>query len=165
MLRPPMNSRAILVALQTAAAIAGVTAMPLAIAQLKLATVPDHLLRPAALQTAERAATARPLQADRVAPALRTGGYSWAGSAVQLELPRDAGNGTYTRPRLIVGVPSESMRNLMKSAGVETKYCMLPMLRARANAAELRRRCQRHALALRPLHVLLKLPAHRPGGR
>lgn len=55
----------------------------------------------------------------------------WLGSTVQLELPRDAGSGQYTRPKFIVGLPSDSMKSWMNSAGLEADHCMLPMLRAR----------------------------------
>lgn len=125
-----MGSNAYRIAVQTFAAFALATTLPSAAAQLRLATVPDNLLRPTSIAMPAAAATPAPTpQASRSTTSYA--GSAWYGSAVQLELPRDAGNGTYTRPKFIVGLPSDSMRNMMKSAGVTTKYCMLPMLRAR----------------------------------
>jgi hypothetical protein len=125
-----MGSNARRFALQAAASFALAAALPTAAAQLRLATVPDNLLRPASIamppDTATRASTPLPAK-----PTTSYAGTAWYGSAVQLELPRDAGNGTYTRPKVVVGLPSDSMRNMMNSAGVATKNCMLPMLRAR----------------------------------
>lgn len=124
-----MVSNALRIAAQSAAAITLAATVPGAAAQLRLSTVPDSLLRPAS--TAMSAAAAPRTASPPTRPPTSYAGPTWYGSAVQLELPRDAGNGTYTRPKVIVGLPSDSMRNLMKSAGVTTKYCMLPMLRAR----------------------------------
>ena len=59
---------------------------------------------------------------------------SWLGSAVQLEQPRATGTGQYTRPKFHVGVPSESMRSFMNSAGLPADKCQLPMVRARTKS-------------------------------
>jgi hypothetical protein len=129
-----MGSNAHRIALQTGATFALAVTLPTAAAQFRLATVPDKLLRPTSIaMPAAAAATPAPAPTLQAAAKSTTNyaGSAWYGSAVQLELPRDAGNGTYTRPKVIVGIPSDSMRTMMKSAGVTTKYCMLPMLRAR----------------------------------
>jgi len=58
--------------------------------------------------------------------------YSTLGGAVQMEAPRQRFDGTFTRPRILIGVPSESMRDWMNAAGVPAEQCLLPMLKARA---------------------------------
>jgi len=126
-----MGSNAHRIGLQAGATFALAVTLPTAAAQLRLATVPDNLLRPTSIAMPAAAATSAPPPQAAARTTTNYAGSAWYGSAVQLELPRDAGNGTYTRPKLIVGIPSDSMRNMMKSAGVTTKYCMLPMLRAR----------------------------------
>ena len=60
---------------------------------------------------------------------------SWLGSAIQLEEPRVTSTGEYTRPKFHVGVPSESMRGFMNSAGFDTDNCQLPMVRARTKSS------------------------------
>lgn len=57
---------------------------------------------------------------------------TWLGSAIRVEAPRATGDGQYTRPKVIVGLPSDSMRNFMNSVGFTTERCMLPTLKARA---------------------------------
>lgn len=57
---------------------------------------------------------------------------TWLGSAVQVETPRATVTGQYTKPKVIVGLPSDSMRTFMNSVGFTTERCMLPTLRARA---------------------------------
>jgi hypothetical protein len=125
-----MGSNALRIALQAAATIALAVALSSATAQVRLTTVSDNLLRSTSIAMPADTGT----QASTPQSAKQTTSYArsaWYGSAVQLELPRDAGNGTYTRPKFVVGLPSDSMRNMMNSAGVATKNCMLPMLRAR----------------------------------
>ncbi len=58
----------------------------------------------------------------------------WLGSAVQLDTPTATGTGQYTKPKVRIGVPSESMRNFMNSAGLPAEKCQLPMLRARTKS-------------------------------
>ncbi|HVE90106.1 MAG TPA: hypothetical protein VNA44_10445 [Burkholderiaceae bacterium] len=57
---------------------------------------------------------------------------TWLGSAIQVEAPRATATGQYTRPKVIFGLPSDSMRSFMNSVGFTTERCMLPTLKARA---------------------------------
>ena len=57
---------------------------------------------------------------------------TWLGSAVRVETPRATATGQYTKPKVIVGLPSDSMRTFMNSVGFTTERCMLPTLKARA---------------------------------
>ncbi|HVG05406.1 MAG TPA: hypothetical protein VM937_10745 [Burkholderiaceae bacterium] len=57
---------------------------------------------------------------------------TWLGSAIQMEAPRATATGQYTRPKVIFGLPSDSMRSFMNSVGFTTERCMLPTLKARA---------------------------------
>jgi len=59
----------------------------------------------------------------------------WLGTAVQLETPRATSTGQYTRPKFHVGVPSESMRSFLNSAGFAADKCQLPMVRARTKSS------------------------------
>jgi len=59
---------------------------------------------------------------------------TWLGTAVQLEAPRVTATGQYTRPKFHVGVPSESMRGFLNSAGFSAEKCQLPMVRARTKS-------------------------------
>ena len=103
-------------------------------AQLQLDVVPESALAP----TQDRAVASA---AARSLPATTTRSYSaasdssWLGSAIQLEEPRPTGSGQYTRPKFHVGVPSESMRGFMNSAGFDTDKCQLPMVRARTKSS------------------------------
>lgn len=58
----------------------------------------------------------------------------WLGSAVQLEAPTSTGTGQYTKPKVRIGLPSDSMRNFLNSAGLPAEKCQLPMLRARTKS-------------------------------
>lgn len=58
-------------------------------------------------------------------------GAGWLGNSVRLEVPRDVVTGHYARPKLVVGLPSASMKSWMNSAGLDADHCMLPLLRAR----------------------------------
>ena len=57
---------------------------------------------------------------------------TWLGSAIRVEAPRATATGQYTKPKVIVGLPSDSMRNFLNSVGFTTEKCMLPTLKARA---------------------------------
>ena len=57
------------------------------------------------------------------------------GTAIQLEEPRVTATGQYTRPKFHVGVPSDSMRNFLNSAGFTAEKCQLPMVRARTKTS------------------------------
>ena len=87
---------------------------------------PYSIREPAASTSPERT----PARFEGVAPQPRD--MSWLGGAVQYEAPRESVNGTYTRPKIAVGVPSESLKEWMKSAGFSAEQCLLPMVRARA---------------------------------
>lgn len=60
---------------------------------------------------------------------------TWLGTAIQLEAPRVTSTGQYTRPKFHVGVPSESMRGFLNSAGFAADKCQLPMVRARTKSS------------------------------
>ena len=59
---------------------------------------------------------------------------SWLGNAIQFEAPRPTSLGQYSRPKFHVGLPSESMRGFLNSAGFDADKCQLPMLRARTKS-------------------------------
>jgi hypothetical protein len=109
-------------------------------AQPRVDAIPDSVLRPYSVREIPPAPTfpathvpqlhAAPLPGDDDGRRLRD--YSMLGGAVQLEAPRQSIDGTYKRPRIIVGLPSESMKSWMNSAGFTTEKCLLPMVRARA---------------------------------
>jgi hypothetical protein len=56
-------------------------------------------------------------------------------SYVQIEMPRDLGDGRYSRPKVRLGMQSESLKSLMNSAGLQPDRCTLPSLRARSSAS------------------------------
>lgn len=112
-----------------------VAASPAANAQLRVEAIADSVLRPYSLRDAgalpatELEARAAP-RLKQSAPQLRD--YSWLGGAVQVESSRIGINGTYTRPKVVIGVPSEAMKDWMGAAGLTAEQCLLPMVRARA---------------------------------
>jgi hypothetical protein len=61
---------------------------------------------------------------------------SWLGSAVLLEQPLSTGAGQYTKPKIRVGLPSDSMRNFMNSVGLPAEKCQLPAVKARTKVAD-----------------------------
>ena len=101
-------------------------------AQLQLDVVPESALAPTQDRVVAGAA-ARSLPATTRSYSASSDS-SWLGSAIQLEEPRATGTGQYTRPKFHVGVPSESMRGFMNSAGFDTDKCQLPMVRARTKS-------------------------------
>jgi hypothetical protein len=104
---------------------------PLAYGQDAVEPIPASVLRPYALRESNIAAPAsRPAFTAESGPQLRD--MSWLGGAVQYEAPRESINGTYTRPKFAVGVPSESLKDWMNAAGISAEQCLLPMVRARA---------------------------------
>ena len=58
--------------------------------------------------------------------------YDVLGSYVQLEMPRDLGDGTYTRPKLRFGMQSEALKSWATSVGMQPERCTLPTLRSRS---------------------------------
>ena len=53
------------------------------------------------------------------------------GKGVLLEMPRVAPDGSYQRPRVLIGRQSPELRAWMREAGLEPERCMLPMFRGR----------------------------------
>jgi hypothetical protein len=102
-------------------------------AQLRLDVVPESALPPTQ-QRALAGTSALSLPARTTQSFSASSGSSWLGSAIQLEEPRATGSGQYTRPKFHVGIPSESMRGFMNSAGFDTDKCQLPMVRARTKS-------------------------------
>jgi hypothetical protein len=99
-------------------------------AQLRLDVVPESAL-PSTQHRGFAGASALSLPATTTRSFSASSGSSWLGSAIQLEEPRVTSTGQYTRPKFHVGIPSESMRGFMNSAGFDTDKCQLPMVRAR----------------------------------
>ena len=103
-------------------------------AQLRLDVVPETAL-PRTQHRALAGASALSLPATTTRSFSGSSGSSWIGTAIQLEEPRVTSTGQYTRPKFHVGVPSESMRGFMNSAGFDTDKCQLPMVRARTKSS------------------------------
>lgn len=103
-------------------------------AQAHVDALPESILRPYSAR--DRAAAALSDTPARSAPTPaatpRARDYSWMGGALQVESARETFDGRYTRPKVIIGLPSESMKDWMNSAGFATEQCLLPMVRARA---------------------------------
>ncbi len=100
-------------------------------AQLRLDVLPETALPGHQRAASSASALSLPATTSRTFSASNSG---WIGSAIQLEEPRATGTGQYTRPKFHVGVPSESMRGFMNSAGFDTDKCQLPMVRARTKS-------------------------------
>ena len=111
--------------------LAGLT-LPCA-AQLRLDVVPESAL-PRAHHRMAAGASAQSLPAATSRTFTASAGSTWIGSAIQLEEPRVTSTGQYTRPKFHVGVPSESMRGFLNSAGFTADKCQLPMVRARTKS-------------------------------
>ena len=106
-----------------------VAALPCA-AQLNLDVLPEAAL-PGHQRATERASA---LSLPDTSQSFVSASSSWLGSAIQLEEPRATGTGQYTRPKFHVGLPSESMRGFLNSAGFSADKCQLPMVRARTKS-------------------------------
>lgn len=111
--------------------LAGVT-LPCA-AQLRLDVVPETAL-PRAHHRLAAGASAQSLPAATSRTFTASASSTWIGSAIQLEEPRVNSLGQYTRPKFHVGVPSDSMRGFLNSAGFTADKCQLPMVRARTKS-------------------------------
>jgi len=72
------------------------------------------------------------LGASASSAALNARAYDVLGSYVQLEMPRDLGDGTYTRPKLRFGMQSEALKSWATSIGMQPERCTLPTLRGRS---------------------------------
>lgn len=104
-------------------------------AQLQLDVLPETALLPARNQTFAGSAPSLPAAGAQAFYGVPTSGSNWLGTAIQLEEPRATGTGQYTRPKFHVGVPSESMRGFLNSAGFAADKCQLPMVRARTKSS------------------------------
>ncbi|HVG03437.1 MAG TPA: hypothetical protein VM937_00705 [Burkholderiaceae bacterium] len=102
-------------------------------AQLRLDAVPESALPSS--QRSPHGASALSVPATTARTFSGSASSSWIGSAIQLEEPRATGTGQYTRPKFHVGVPSESMRGFLNSAGFSAEKCQLPMVRARTKSS------------------------------
>jgi hypothetical protein len=102
-------------------------------AQLRLDVVPESALPSTQRPALSGASALSPATTTRSFSA--SSGSTWIGTAIQLEEPRVTSTGQYTRPKFHVGVPSESMRGFMNSAGFDTDKCQLPMVRARTKSS------------------------------
>ena len=110
-----------------------VAAIPCA-AQLRLDVVPESALPPSQHRSFG-GASALSLPSTTTRAYSGSASSSWIGSAIQLEEPRATSTGQYTRPKFHVGVPSESMRGFLNSAGFSAEKCQLPMVRARTKSS------------------------------
>lgn len=110
--------------------------LPCAAQQLRLDVVPEAALLTEQRQAAE--SDANPLIATSVRSFSGTSTLrsSWLGSAIQVETPMSDGTGQYSKPKVRVGLPSETMRNFLNSAGLPAEKCQLPMLRAKTKLAQ-----------------------------
>lgn len=121
------------ISLRALAAVAFATAAVPCAAQLRLDVVPDTTVPPMHrnldLGTAHTTVPSASMFSGSA-----TSTSSWLGSAIQLETPRATSTGQYTRPKFHVGVPSESMRGFLNSAGFAAEKCQLPMIRARTKS-------------------------------
>ena len=114
---------------------AAVLAPAPALAQDRIEAIPDSVLRPYSVRDSSPAL--REESVERSARAITSSGprlrdYSWLGGAVQVESSRASFDGTYTRPKVMIGVPSDAMKDWMNAAGLSAERCLLPMVRARA---------------------------------
>ena len=106
------------------------SALPSA-AQLRLDVLPETALPGYQRSPSTASALSLPATSSR---SFAASSSSWLGSAIQLEEPRVTSTGQYTRPKFHVGIPSETMRGFMNSAGFDTDKCQLPMVRARTKS-------------------------------
>jgi hypothetical protein len=109
-------------------------------AQTGIDAVPESVLRPYSLRDNgatphSRPSSVSPSQDPMATPVPQLRDYSWLGGALQVEGARVTSDGTYTRPKVMIGVPSESMKSWMNSAGLNAEQCLLPMVRARARVS------------------------------
>ncbi len=123
-----LSFRTVLPALVLAA-----SALPCA-AQLRLDVMPETAFLSTQTQTSSGDASSLQASAPRSFSGTPASGSSWLGTAIQLEAPRVTSTGQYTRPKFHVGMPSESMRGFLNSAGLAADKCQLPMVRARTKS-------------------------------
>jgi hypothetical protein len=110
------------------------------VAQLRLDVVPEAALLPQHQTSVGGSGPSLQEGSDSSLPAFGTGSFygtsastsTWLGSAIRVETPYATGTGQYTKPKIIFGLPSDSMRSFMNSVGFTTERCMLPTVKARA---------------------------------
>lgn len=56
-------------------------------------------------------------------------------SYVQIEMPRDLGDGRFSRPKVRLGMQSDTLKSLANSVGLQPDKCTLPGVRARSSAS------------------------------
>ena len=100
-------------------------------AQLRLDVVPETALLTEQRQAAASDTHSWIATSARSFSGTSTSTSSWLGSAVQIERPLSDGTGQYSKPKVRVGLPSDTMRNFLNSAGLPAEKCQLPMLKAR----------------------------------
>jgi hypothetical protein len=109
-------------------------------AQLRLDVMPEATLLLPQHQTSAGSGSSLRMGSDASLQAFGTRSFygtsasdlTWLGSAIRVETPRATATGQYTKPKVIFGLPSDSMRTFMNSVGFTTERCMLPTLKARA---------------------------------
>lgn len=104
-------------------------------AQLRLDVLPEAALSPARPQAFSSGSGLAAAPAAHSFSGASSSNSGWLGTAIQLETPRATSTGQYTRPKFHVGVPSESMRGFLNSAGFAADKCQLPMVRARTKSS------------------------------
>lgn len=104
------------------------------LAQLRLDVVPEAALLTPRESYATDSSVVPAASSTRQFSGALPSDSTWLGTAVQLEAPRVTSTGQYTRPKFHVGVPSESMRGFLNSAGFAADKCQLPMVRARTKS-------------------------------
>jgi hypothetical protein len=110
------------------------------VAQLRLDVIPEAALLPQHQTSVGGSGLSLRGGSDSSSQAFDTSSFygtfpsnsTWFGSAIRVETPRATGTGQYTQPKVIFGLPSDSMRSFMNSVGFTTERCMLPTLKARA---------------------------------
>ena len=103
-------------------------------AQLRLDVLPETALLAPRESYASNSSVVPAVPSARQFSGALPSDSTWLGTAVQLEAPRVTSTGQYTRPKFHVGVPSESMRGFLNSAGFSADKCQLPMVRARTKS-------------------------------
>jgi len=139
---PALSSAAGLAAVVAALlGLAPATALGQADAVVRAEAIPESVLRPYSVRQAREAASALPLPEPAEIETIDDGraprDYEWMKGSVQvIEQPRDPVTGAYRRPKIIVGLPSDTMKSWLKASGITAERCLLPMVRARAKLNE-----------------------------
>lgn len=111
--------------------------LPSVAQQLRLEVVPEAALLTEQRQAAESDANSWAASGARTFSSTSSVSRSnWLGSAIQIEQPLSDGTGQYTKPKVRVGLPSDTMRSFLNSAGLPAEKCQLPMVKAKTKLAE-----------------------------